>query len=123
MKNFVHFSYGSPILLSVMLKAVMYPSLSIPFCFGQPAKRSYPEVMTTDMGDDNFAMKTCMVVVPCVLRLQTGISLFLSFPHLFLLSLTAMKIFLSILLVVCDMSIEKDTSSIETFEFQIEKIR
>ncbi|CAL2262614.1 unnamed protein product [Prunus armeniaca] len=50
-----------------MLKAVMYPSLSIPFCFGQPAKRSYPEVMTTDMGVDNFAMKTCMVVIPCFL--------------------------------------------------------
>lgn len=122
MKNLVHFSYGSPILLSVMLKAVMYPSLSIPFCFGQPAKRLYPEVMTTDIGDDNFAMKTCMVVVPCFLSTNRN-KLFLCFPHLSLLSLTAMKNFLSILLVVCDMSTEKDTSSIETFEFQIEKIR
>lgn len=56
---------GSPILLSVMLRAAMFLSLSIPFYSGQPAKRSYPEVTTTDIGANNFSMKTCIVVIPC----------------------------------------------------------
>ena len=46
--------FGSPILLYVMLKAAMYLSLNIQSYSGQPAKRSFPEVMTTDSGGIKF---------------------------------------------------------------------
>uniref|UniRef100_A0A2P2LIG1 Uncharacterized protein n=1 Tax=Rhizophora mucronata TaxID=61149 RepID=A0A2P2LIG1_RHIMU len=41
-------SLGSLILLSVMLRAAMCPSLSIPSYYGRRAKRSYREEMTTE---------------------------------------------------------------------------
>ena len=41
-------SFGSLILHSVMSRAAMYLRSSIPSYSGQPAKRSYPEVMTID---------------------------------------------------------------------------
>ena len=47
--------FGSPILLFVMSKEATYRSLNTPSYFGQHAKRSFPEVMTTEMeGAKNF---------------------------------------------------------------------
>lgn len=53
MENFIQLFFCSLILLSVMLKEAMYLSLSIPFYFGQPARRSYPEEMTTENGRES----------------------------------------------------------------------
>lgn len=46
--------FGSPILLFVILREATYRSLNTPSYFGQHAKRSFPEVMTTEMEAKNF---------------------------------------------------------------------
>lgn len=67
--------FGSLILRSAMLRAVMSLSLSIPSYSGQPAKRSFPEAMIID-GDGNeilalnTSMDSCSNCYVCLLTLQ-----------------------------------------------------
>lgn len=66
--------FGSPILLYVMSREAMYLSLSIPSYSARPAKRSYLEVMITDMDGIKFCQG---YNVPCTFFFFSFLCLFL----------------------------------------------